>query len=50
MQPEIVKTLTEFVTTVTGVYIDSAQKIYAANMALATEMTKAISRSTSKKN
>ena len=50
MQPEIVKTMTEFFTAVTNVYVDSAKKIYDANMTLASEMTKAISRSTSKKN
>ena len=48
MQPEIVKTFTDFVTTVTTVYVDSAKKVYEANMTLATEMTKAFTKSVKK--
>ena len=47
MQTEITKTMTEFFTTVAGAYVDSTKKIYEANMALAAEMTRAITKATS---
>jgi len=49
MQAEIAKTMTEFFTAVTNVYVDSARKIYDANMALATEMTRAMTKPVSLK-
>ena len=48
MQAEIAKTITEVGTSVTPAYVDTAKKVYDANMTLATEMTKAFTNSVKK--